>query len=196
MFDVASGVRARRPQVPNSKKHPVSEERKQLYFPGNHQIFGPLHDQWAKELDVVLTRWIGISPLVWLFTPREKGKPVEPGIVLKTIHLRTGELRSVVLATWTFEPRELIVCGSNYGGPKHPQWVHNLRAYPRCWVSFRRKTYAVMAEECTGTDLEQVRESALKVSPHLHLFLPEAEKSGRQITFWRLRLSDESTHIA
>jgi deazaflavin-dependent oxidoreductase (nitroreductase family) len=176
--------------VPSSKKHPVSEERKSLYFPGNHRIFEPLHDQWAKEVDVVLTRWLGRSPLVWLFSPRTKGETVEPGIVLKTVHARTGELRQVVLASWTLGPGEVLICGSNYGGAKHPQWVRNLRAYPRCWVSFRRTTYAVTAEECVGDDLATVREFARKSSPVLDLFLPEAEKLGRQITFWRLRLTE------
>lgn len=44
---------------------------------------------------------------------------------------KSGQPREVQL-TYFHDGPDAIVIASNYGGPKHPQWYHNLKAHPEC----------------------------------------------------------------
>lgn len=164
----------------------VTEQRTQKY-PGNHWIFGPLHGARAKKLDAFLTRRFGRSLLVWLFQPRAEGYRVEPGILLQTVGSRTSNLSRVVLAAWEMAPQEWIICASNYGKGKDPQWARNLRAHPLCWIWSGRTMYPSIAEECSGEDLERVRSYVHERAPHLDLMLPKAQSQGREIPYFRIK---------
>lgn len=67
-------------------------------------------------------------------------------LLLTTTGARTGQPRLVVVSYFRLEDR-LIVVGSKGGGPRHPSWVHNLRAAPRAHVELGLERYAVDARE-------------------------------------------------
>jgi deazaflavin-dependent oxidoreductase (nitroreductase family) len=50
---------------------------------------------------------------------------------LKATGAKSGQPREVEL-TYFHDGRDPILIASNYGGPKHPQWYHNLKAHPEC----------------------------------------------------------------
>jgi deazaflavin-dependent oxidoreductase (nitroreductase family) len=48
-----------------------------------------------------------------------------------TTGAQSGQPREVQL-TYFHDGSDPILIASNYGGPKHPQWYHNLKAHPEC----------------------------------------------------------------
>jgi deazaflavin-dependent oxidoreductase (nitroreductase family) len=40
-----------------------------------------------------------------------------------------------------------VIVASNGGSPTHPDWYHNLRAYPKVTVELGAQTYTMLAEE-------------------------------------------------
>lgn len=69
-------------------------------------------------------------------------------ITLTTTGARTGEPRSAELYAWEDGDR-LVLVGSQGGAPRHPAWVHNLRAHPTATVTRGRRTETMSAREVT-----------------------------------------------
>ncbi len=74
-------------------------------------------------------------------------------VKLTTTGARSGEPRLVTLYAWTDHERpheddgSLILVGSSSGAPKHPAWVHNLRAHPVVSVKRGVETREMEARE-------------------------------------------------
>ncbi|HCU50441.1 MAG TPA: nitroreductase family deazaflavin-dependent oxidoreductase, partial [Micromonosporaceae bacterium] len=60
---------------------------------------------------------------------------------------------------------DIVLLGSNWGGPKHPAWSYNLLANPRAKVRVKGKTYSVTARLVTGAEREAMWQLALQVWP-------------------------------
>ena len=56
---------------------------------------------------------------------------------------------------------DLLVIGSNYGGPKHPSWSANLIANPDCDVTFRGPARPYLASLLTGESRVEAWEKAV-----------------------------------
>ena len=54
-----------------------------------------------------------------------------PSATLNSTGAKTGQVRETQIA-YFHDGHDVIVIASNYGGDKHPQWYHNLRAHPDC----------------------------------------------------------------
>jgi deazaflavin-dependent oxidoreductase (nitroreductase family) len=67
-------------------------------------------------------------------------------IVLGTTGARSGTARPVTLYAWE-DGETLVVVGSKGGAPRHPAWVHNLRAHPRASVRTGSRSWEVTATE-------------------------------------------------
>ena len=76
------------------------------------------------------------------------GGPFEGGtlLLLHTVGAKSGQPRLSPLAYLTVDDKMIIV-GSYAGAPKHPAWVHNLRADPRVRIEVGTETYEVLARE-------------------------------------------------
>lgn len=108
----------------------------------------------AVALDCNLVRWTGFSAVVWMRFMVAR-RPYHHTLSLTTIGSRTGALRSVALPYWEIDG-DLIVCGTNAGGPKDPHWVGNIRANSHCWVHVHRTripAYAHLAESAERATL-------------------------------------------
>jgi deazaflavin-dependent oxidoreductase (nitroreductase family) len=51
---------------------------------------------------------------------------------------------------------DVAVIGSNWGGARHPGWVHNLAAHPEAAVTHRGRIVDVRARELAGDEAERV----------------------------------------
>jgi deazaflavin-dependent oxidoreductase (nitroreductase family) len=76
-------------------------------------------------------------------------------IELTTKGARTGRERRVTLYA-AADGEALVIVGSWAGRPRHPAWVHNLRADPRVMVRRGRSTFAAVAREVDGEERERL----------------------------------------
>lgn len=67
-------------------------------------------------------------------------------LLLHTTGAKSGQPRISPLAYLTVEGKMLII-GSYAGAPKHPAWVHNLRAHPRAHIEVGTEAYDVTVRE-------------------------------------------------
>lgn len=74
-----------------------------------------------------------------------------PGLMLTVPGRKSGLLRTTPLLCVPHEGGWLVA-GSNFGGPKPPVWVVNLRATERAQVRFRGREYAVAWRELVDQD--------------------------------------------
>ena len=76
---------------------------------------------------------------------------MQPVVLMETTGARSGLARRT--ATLCF-PREgtLVLAGSNWGKPRHPAWVHNLRRNPDVRVWFRGYCGPMRAREVSGEE--------------------------------------------
>jgi len=94
-----------------------------------------------EELSVRLTGYsIAARMITW-----NEGVPYINSLMLRTVGVKSGDLRDAVLFYFA-DGDSWIIIGSVGGGPKHPGWVHNLRANPHAWVFVDRKRHPVEAE--------------------------------------------------
>ncbi|HCT80855.1 MAG TPA: nitroreductase family deazaflavin-dependent oxidoreductase [Micromonosporaceae bacterium] len=87
-----------------------------------------------------------------------------PSLTLTTTGKKSGLERSQPLA-YTPDGDDIVLLGSNWGGPKHPAWSYNLLANPRAKVRVKGKTYSVTARLVTGAEREAMWQLALQVWP-------------------------------
>lgn len=72
-------------------------------------------------------------------------------IILTTTGARSAESRSATLYAWE-HGRAMVIVGSMGGAPRHPAWVHNLRAEPQATVKVAKETFGVTAREVVEVD--------------------------------------------
>ena len=107
-----------------------------------------------------------------------------PMVVLTSVGARSGEHREVPLAYFT-DGDDVILIASNYGGPRHPAWYHNLRAHPECQLHIGPRGGSFMAKEAVGSDRDRLYEVA--VDRLNHVFALHDKRSGeRTIPVMRL----------
>ena len=77
-----------------------------------------------------------------------------PLLLLTTIGAKSGQARTTPLRYFR-DGEQLLVLASNYGGPKHPDWYHNLLAHPDVTVEVGAETYRATATALVGSEREQ-----------------------------------------
>jgi deazaflavin-dependent oxidoreductase (nitroreductase family) len=102
---------------------------------------------------------------------------------LVSIGAKSGLPREVQL-TYFHDGPDVILLASNYGGAKHPQWFHNLKAHPDCEFGGERFS----AAQVTDSD-EYAR--LYKLAEHIYAgygdYSVKTAPAGRQIPVFRLR---------
>lgn len=110
-------------------------------------------------IDRVLMRMFNTSLMGRMFL-RAGGFPIRPHLLLRTIHWKTGVLRTVVLPFQRLEDDEgrerFVVIGSLAGRPRDPVWVLNVRAHPEVWFRVDRRWYFGHARIAAGEEREAV----------------------------------------
>lgn len=109
------------------------------------------------------------------------------GLPTLTLHVpgrKSGALRSTPLlcASWD---NGLIVVGSNWGGPKTPAWVHNLRAAGEgeVAISVYGARLVVDVHELAGDDRASAWSAAVRVWPNYEIY---AGRTTRELPVFHL----------
>ncbi|VEG54416.1 deazaflavin-dependent nitroreductase family protein [Mycolicibacterium aurum] len=112
------------------------------------------------------------------------GGPFEGGtlLLLHTTGAKSGKTRLSPLAYLTIDDRMLIV-GSYAGAPKHPAWVHNLRAHPRAFIEIGTEAYDVDVRELPDDERDAMYPKLVELAP---VFAEYQSKTARAIPLFEL----------
>jgi len=113
-----------------------------------------LHGKWGLTIDKVLV-WVTGYSLMTAQYAWATGERYGHTLVLKTIGAKSGKLRTACLPCYRVGD-DLVIRGSNGGGPTDPSWVHNIRANPHAWIRLNRKNRAVHAHVAQGEERERL----------------------------------------
>lgn len=106
-----------------------------------------------------------------------------PGVMLTVAGRKSGVPRTTPLLCTPYGDGVLIA-GSNFGGPKLPVWVGNLRAADHAWIHFDGADREVVAHELDGDDRDAAWRQMLNTWPNYRLY-EERIADGRTIpVFW------------
>jgi deazaflavin-dependent oxidoreductase (nitroreductase family) len=106
-----------------------------------------------------------------------------PTIDLVTTGARTGARRVTHLVPVRSDD-DVAVLGTNFGSPRTPAWVHNLRAEPRVEVVHGRRTLPALATELHGAEAEAVWEAARRTYAGFQLY--RGRVTTREVPVWLL----------
>jgi deazaflavin-dependent oxidoreductase (nitroreductase family) len=85
-------------------------------------------------------------------------------LLLTTTGAKSGASRTTAL-TYLEADGAYVVIGSFLGEPRHPAWVHNLRANPRATVQIGARTIAVDAREARGEERARLWQRLVALQP-------------------------------
>ena len=105
-----------------------------------------------------------------------------PSLLLTVVGRRSGVPRSTPLLCVPYRDG-VLVAGSNFGGPKAPVWVGNVRAAGRVTMRFEGRTRDAVAHELTGDDRTAAWTHMLKTWPN---YAKYAERTDREIPVFYL----------
>ncbi|AKS34584.1 nitroreductase family deazaflavin-dependent oxidoreductase [Mycolicibacterium goodii] len=112
------------------------------------------------------------------------GGPFENGtlLLLHTTGAKSGQTRVSPLAYLPVDGKVLIV-GSYAGAPKHPAWVHNLRANPNAHIEIGTDAYDVVARELPDDERVATYPKIVELAP---VFAEYQANTTRQIPLFEL----------
>ncbi len=87
-----------------------------------------------------------------------------PVLLLTTTGAKSGVSRTTAL-TYLDAEGAYVVIGSFLGEPRHPAWVHNLRAQPRATVQVGARQIAVASHEAHGDERAQLWQRIVALNP-------------------------------
>ncbi len=103
-------------------------------------------------------------------------------LLLHTQGAKSGQSRLSPLAYLTVDGRMLIV-GSYAGAPKHPAWVHNLRARPKAYIEVGTDAYDVDVRELPEDERMVTYAKIVELAP---VFAEYQAKTSRPIPLFEL----------
>lgn len=131
----------------------TSREKEQFSSRGNRSLL-ILRGQWGLEVDKAIVWTTGFS-LVTAQYAWATGDTYQPTLMLWTTGAKSGRIRSACLPYFRVGD-DLVIRGSNGGGPTDPHWVHNVRANPDAWIRVARRNRRVRAHVAQGEERERV----------------------------------------
>ena len=91
---------------------------------------------------------------------RVSSSPGQPICLLETVGAKSGQVRKTPLL-FIPDGKRVVLIGSKAGAPRHPGWVHNMRANPRVKVLAPRRTGEYVAREAEGEERQRLWEKAV-----------------------------------
>ena len=112
------------------------------------------------------------------------GGPFEGGtlLLLHTTGAKSGKSRLSPLAYLMIDGKMIIV-GSYAGAPKHPAWVHNLRANPKAYIEIGTEAYDVAVRELPENARNATYPKLIELAP---VFAEYQAKTTRPIPLFEL----------
>lgn len=105
-----------------------------------------------------------------------------PSLILTVKGRKTGQLRDVPLLYVPDGP-DILLVGSNWGGPGHPMWTVNLVANPDASVNIKGKARQVRARQLTNEEREQIWPTLTRTWPAYDNY---ESKTDRELRVFRL----------
>ena len=96
-------------------------------------------------------------------------------LLLTTTGAKSGAPRTTAL-TYLEDGDAYVVIGSFLGEPRHPGWVHNLRARPDAAVQIGARRIAVRAHEARGEERARLWERVVAVQPDYRQYESRTER--------------------
>lgn len=90
------------------------------------------------------------------------GRPV---ILLYSKGAKSGLLRVNPMSAQVLDDGTFCVFASNSGGPRHPDWYHNVVANPVVEVEYKTNRFRAMATTLTGAEREVIWERQKRLVP-------------------------------
>ena len=151
-----------------------------------------LREPWGQPIDRWCVRWLRFSPMTFQYAVAA-GTPLADAfrkgrrsLLLTTVGRRSGLLRTTVLPWFPFED-ELVICGTNGGGPTDPRWVDNIRADGRVWVRVDGHLRAATARVTTGDARRRVFDAVAPDHGGLTRYERQAARHGREVPLVAIR---------
>lgn len=82
---------------------------------------------------------------------RVSSAPGQTICLLETVGAKSGRVRKTPLL-YIADGERVVLIGSKGGAPRHPAWVHNMRANPRVKLLAPRRTGDYIAREAEGDE--------------------------------------------
>lgn len=111
-------------------------------------------------------------------------------LLLTTTGVRSGKPHTVPLL-YLPDGERLVIIGSAGGGPKHPDWYHNIRANPHVTVEDGLFTHEAEAVILDGEEREQIFARAVEADAR---WAEYAARSGRELPVVALRIVSSTPH--
>ena len=138
------------PDSPDSDARPRSSAEKERFSSGGRAHLLILRGKWGLAVDKGIVWTTGLSLMTAQYA-WASGTPYFPTLMMWTIGARSRELRSCCLPYFQVGS-DLVLRGSNGGGPTDPHWVHNIRAHSHAWIRVDRRTRPVHAHVAQGEE--------------------------------------------
>ena len=142
-------------------------------------------------IDRLCVRWIGHSPVSWIFA-RSEGVDYNPPLLLTTRGRKSGQDRTVVLPYFSAGKGRIAIVGSRGGMPTDPSWALNLRADPSARIFLRRQSISIEAKVATGNERELLWSSITTRSP-VYLTYQKRAAGHRELPVFVLSARDGSS---
>lgn len=142
-------------------------------------------------LDRFSVRWVGHSPVSWIFA-RSEGVDYNPPLLLTTHGRKSGQDRTVVLPYFSAGKGRIAIVGSRGGMSTDPHWARNLRADPSATIFLRRQSIPVEAKIAAGNERELLWSSITTRSP-VYLTYQKRATGHREIPVFVLSARDGSS---
>ena len=149
------------PEKPDTRPSSVAE--KEAFSSGGkrHMIF--LRGKWGLAIDTGVL-WLTGYSLITKQYARAWGQPYQQTLLLTTKGARSGLKRTCGLPYFRVDG-DLIVRGSNGGGPTDPHWVWNLRKNPVVRIRVGGRSSKMKAHVASGDERERLFTILCKKSP-------------------------------
>jgi deazaflavin-dependent oxidoreductase (nitroreductase family) len=152
-----------------------------------------LRPPWGQPVDRFVVRWTGFSPMTFQYAVAA-GMPVRDALrearqvlLLTTVGRRSGLLRTTVLPYFPVGD-DVVVCGSNGGGPRDPYWADNVRADGRVWIRMSGGPLrAADARVTEGNDRVETFAAVAPQHPGLARYQRQAATHGRDVPLVAIR---------
>ncbi len=131
---------------------------------------------------------VSTRPGAWFFTnvamrvdrklmPLTRGKVrmslLMPSVLLTHKGAKSGVVRTTPILYFT-DGDDVVIIASNGGAPRHPAWLHNLRAHPQVQLSTDGRPEPYVAREAEGAERERLFHAACGMYPGFAVYQERA----------------------
>lgn len=142
---------------------PRSAAEKERFSSGGRSHVLILRGKWGLAIDKAIVWTTGWSLVTAQYAWATR-TPYFPTLMMWTKGARTGRSRSCCLPYFRVG-NDLVIRGSNGGGPTDPHWVHNVRAHPEVRIRIDRRTRAARAHVAEGAEWDRLYAELCRQTP-------------------------------